>query len=139
MKNGKLEIVDTRIGEKVLNMMFDIHKHGISNVKLTKGKNTFYTNGRDSKIKFFDIRGLGMDPKFGYKGKGIDLHHIFEFKDHNSEYFNITPCLLQDEKYIVTGSLDNLVRNFAEKQPFISLFLDKFSQFSLFFLRKFAI
>lgn len=109
MKNGKLEIVDTRIQKKVLNMMFSIHKNGISYLQITKGKNTFFTNGRDSRIKFFDIRGLGLNANDGFKKRAIELSHIFEFKDHNSENFNITPCMLENEKYIVTGSLDNLV------------------------------
>ena len=90
-------------------MVTELHQNGISYLKLTKGKHTFFTNGRDSKIKFFDIRGLGLNPKQSYGPNAEDLTHIYEFKDHNSENFNITPCLLENQRYVVTGSLDNLV------------------------------
>ena len=76
---------------------------------MTQSKNTFFTNGRDSKIKFFDIRGLGYKSSDINNEKNDELQPIFEFKDHNSDNFNITPCLLECQKYIVTGSLDNLL------------------------------
>lgn len=110
MKNGKLEVVDTRAKEKALMMTQPVHKNGISHVKVTNSKKTFITNGRDSKILLFDIRRLGLNHGQGYQDReDFQSHPIFEFKDHESENYNITPCLLENQKYIVTGSLDNLL------------------------------
>jgi hypothetical protein len=42
MKNGKMEVVDTRLKEKLLKMEEVIHNNGISHVKTTREKTHFY-------------------------------------------------------------------------------------------------
>lgn len=87
-----------------------IHNNGISHVKTTREKRTFITSGRDSKILLFDIRRLNIGESKRFSGfSDGNFSPIFEFKDHESENYNITPCLLENQKYIVTGSLDNLL------------------------------
>jgi hypothetical protein len=97
MKNGKMEVVDTRLKEKLLKMEEVIHNNGISHVKTTREKRTFITSGRDSKILLFDIRRLNIGESKRFSGfSDGNFSPIFEFKDHESENYNITPCLLEN-------------------------------------------
>lgn len=106
MKNGKIQMIDTRTKKTILDDEDQIHKNGISQIDVDKSKQNFYTNGRDDKIKYFDFRNLQLR----HKGVQNELNPVWVFDDHVSMNFNINPCFLgENDNYIVTGSKENIV------------------------------
>jgi WD40 repeat protein len=106
LKSGKLEIVDIRSRKKCLDNQIFVHDNGISHIQFQKNMVNFFTNGRDNKIKFFDIRNFKKGNKFAPE---LRPEPIWTFNDHVSENFNVNPIFLGNEQFIASGSKDNLV------------------------------
>ena len=59
MKNGKLELVDSRTGKTYMSKLAPIHKNGVNSLEIDpKNSLTYMTSGRDDTIKIFDLRYL---------------------------------------------------------------------------------
>lgn len=107
MKNGLFEVMDVRSKKDLIKGDTKLHDNGISLIDVNRQRRNFYTNGRDNKIKYFDFRALGMNVLA--RGKP-QFDPIWTFGDHVSLNFNINPCFLGEDKFIVTGSKENIVR-----------------------------
>ena len=86
MKNGKLELVDSRSGKTYMGKLEPIHKNGINSLEVDpKNSLTYMTSGRDDTIKLFDLRYL----KSSYIKQTECIKPLMVFNSHKSQDFSI--------------------------------------------------
>lgn len=92
------------------------HEKGINKIDFSTRDQTFYTSGRNNRINIWDIRQLKeykpMTQKFHSGNTGneiINPQPVFELDKHICQSHHIQSGYMQDSKYIITGSEENLI------------------------------